>query len=772
MSKWIILVTLVVAVFLAGGCLHSDDPRDLDDGDDDGGSLADDDGPDGKKSGLHRFLTCDELLEWFQSVVLTYYDRLADENLEWTLESWNGGGWWDDDGWWGDDDDDDWNGGDDDASDDDFAGDDDDGGDDAADDDDGPPQDGDDEGSADDDDDHSDTNVQEEGVDEADIVKTDGELLYVLAGGNLLIFDPVPAPDTTELSRLAIAGRVLEMFLYGDLVVVFSDASWQDIDGGLWPGRDTQDISFPVLVVTIVDAEDPTAPEVMRTMLLEGGYISSRRVANMMRLVASTWGQFPYLETWIDPTPYVGDDGEIDEDALRAAYDDLKEKNRDEIEGYPLDTWLPEYYESGPDGEREGALSECTDYYRTQSPFGTAVTSVVTVDLENPADKLPDIALIANGALVYASTESLYVSAAADAYFAWDWEGDWDQRSEIHKFLIGDERAQAEYVGSGIVPGYLLNQFSMGEKDGYLRAATTTGSWGDSLSNGVYVLAEGELETLDVVGSVDGIAPGETLQSARFMGDRGFLVTFEQTDPLFTLDLSDPTDPRVVGELEIPGFSTYLHPFGDDHLLTIGVGGNNSGQTGGVLLQIFDVTDFANPAQAFTEQIGEGWSVSSEAQYDHKAFLYYPPMDLLAIPITDYAYDDWWGDDDGWWGDDDDWTGDDDEVPPSGKAAPDNDEPYTGVYVYNVTVEDGFEYLGRVDHTDLEPEGGWPWEGFMPSVRRTVIIGEYMYTISNAALVVTRISSFADVATSAFPYEEDDYWWGDDDWEDGGGWDE
>ncbi|MCZ7582513.1 MAG: beta-propeller domain-containing protein [Deltaproteobacteria bacterium] len=642
-------------------------------GDDD-----DDDDVDSFQQGLVRCEDCDDVLEWVRLVATESTEKALLRNLEDTIANFQGGGWYDDD--WDSPDDGGWD-------DDDFAGDDDgdDDGDavsddDAADDDGAPPDDGesdggDDDRGDDDETDHSDTNTQESDVDEADIVKVENDLIYMLAGGELLIFDPLPAETTRELSRLDILGRTLELFIWNTTAIVFSETRPNDLPDNVWPGTPRGELAPVIMVLTIIDASDPSDPEVIRTMYVEGTYISSRRIGRAVRIATVAYPPGPQIETWVDPYLYY-QDGELDEQGLRDAYDRLMAENREAIENTPLEAWLPRFFEVTGDTQRSGLLSNCYDYFHPLDPLGRAVSSVLTVYMDNPLEKQPDIGLLADGQQIYSSSKALYIAGAADT--AYEWGGSSALTSMIHKFTLGEGDAQAQYVGSGEVEGFVLNQFSMGEYEDYLRVVTTTGWWGDGgLANHVYVLAQGDRQ-LDVVGEIRDIAPGEELKSARFMGRRGYLVTFEQTDPLFTLDMSDPRDPRLVGELQIPGFSTYIHPFGNDHILTIGENGNEWASTGGVLLQIFDISNFAYPFVAYSQVVAEGWDAYSEALYDHKAFLYYEPMDLLAIPVVDYGWDSWgdddwgWGDDD-WWGGEDDW-GDGGETEPDEPPDPTDDD--------------------------------------------------------------------------------------------------
>jgi uncharacterized secreted protein with C-terminal beta-propeller domain len=245
----------------------------------------------------------------------------------------------------------------------------------------------------------------------------------------------------------------------------------------------------------------------------------------------------------------------------------------------------------------------------------------------------------------------------------------------------------------------------MGEHDGYLRVATTEFDWwwgtddGQQDEGSVVSVLEQRGGSLVTVGQVDGIAPGEQIYATRFMGDKGYVVTFEVIDPLFTLDLSDPTAPRIVGELEITGFSSYLHPAGDDHLLAVGMEATPEGQILGLAVSLFDVSDFANPALAdryLVELEEDQWSWS-EAMSDHHAFTYH--RGVLSIPAYIAGPDEWFG----------------------------------GLVVIDVDLDDGLTELGRIDHSTLATPDRYP------HVRRSVYIEDYLYSLSTLGLKVSRL---------------------------------
>ena len=739
---WVLAVALSLALGLAAGCERG------------GNSLT-------APKGLVRCQNCDDVAGWITRVAVAYMNRVLDQNLYAAI---NNGGYY-----YGDDEADQGSA-DDDASRDDSSG-----------------------------GDYSGTNVQENGVDEADMVKTDGDRLFVATGGFLLLFDPRPATEIHELSRIAIEGQVRDLFLYGDVAMVFSTLGSWELPDDVWPDRPRDQMYWNILKVTLIDVSDSSAPALLREVYAEGDYVSSRRVDASARVIIRSAPYVPAgIEWWVDPWAagcVAEQTGEIDEDCLRAAYEALRERNREIMENTPWEQWLPQYFEirHTADGTEtsSGALSQCPDFFHSADPFGNAILTVMTVVLDDPMTHQADVGIVGDAQVAYASRQSLYLTGAQSTYDFWGWEparetdgGGDGETSDIYKFDIGTSPTQAIYVGSGAVSGWVLNQYAMSEKDGVLRVATTVGQWSGAPSNNVTTLRE-EAGALVKVGELTGIQPGESLYAARFLGDKGYLVTFQRVDPLLTVDLSDPANPALAGQLDMPGYSTYLHPMDDSHLLAVGLQGDDTGSVWGVKLSLFDVSDFANPREVATEAIG-GYDASSAAQYDPHAFLYYAKFDLLALPIMQWGG--YYGDDDVTPGDDDvtdddvvpdDDVADDDQTVPAGKGQGEpggggtipssdddtgGDKPFSGVYVYKVTVDGGFALRGKVAHTDMTPEpGDDSWYGGMPSPLRSTVIDTYLYTISDVGLVVTDLTTMTDVARISLPWK---YPWGG---EDGGG---
>jgi Beta propeller domain len=303
-------------------------------------------------------------------------------------------------------------------------------------------------------------------------------------------------------------------------------------------------------------------------------------------------------------------------------------------------------------------------------------------------------------------------------------------RTTIHKFALGSNPNATTYRGSGEIDGHVLNQLSMDERDGKLRVATSVGSVPASSVHSVISVLEEQQGTLSTIGKIDDIAPGEDIRSVRFDGDRGFIVTFKKTDPLFAFDLSVPTAPRMTGELKIPGFSTYMHMMDATHLLTIGYDAADHGGFAfftGVLLQIFDVAEPAEPRLVHKEVIGTRGS-SSEALTNHLAFTYFAPKNLLALPMTICEG----GDQNVGYG---------------------STQTFSGLMVFDVTASTGFALRGRVSHPQEATSGyygggcyNW-WTNASSAVKRSIVMDDWIFSISSTRIKVSSLASLGqDVA--------------------------
>ena len=484
--------------------------------------------------------------------------------------------------------------------------------------------------------DFSGTNVQETGVDEADIIKTDGERVYLVAAGQLVVVD---------VSERAVLGSVdlpdswsSELFLAGDELLLVG-SGWLEEGLGASAERDPADdaeasfaddvfvgepwLGTNIVRVTRLSIDGLGRPSVVESIVVEGDAVSARAVNGVARVTIRSNPQRKF--------PFVFPQSESGEDAARAA-------NQAAVRSSELSHWLPTYGIERADGTvtDTGLLADCGAVHAPTAFAGFGVLSVLSVPVAGDLDRRDTTSVLAPGDIVYGSTESIYV--ATQTWPDWgileDAEGAWDEawnarQTSIHRFALSD--TGAAYTASGSVAGDVHNQFSFSEHDGHLRVVTTTGdTWDQTSESFVRVLRETDGELVEV-GQVGDMGNGEAVQSVRFVGDVGYVVTFRQIDPFYTLDLSDPENPRVVGELKIPGFSSYLHPIGDGRVLGIGSDADLDGRVTGSKVSVFDVSDPANPLEVSVWQAPGAWN---DIGWEHRSFLWWAPESLAVVPVN------------------------------------------------------------------------------------------------------------------------------------------
>ena len=466
---------------------------------------------------------------------------------------------------------------------------------------------------------YSTTNVQEAGVDEPDIVKTDGKRIVAVAqarvhlvgldGGKMTLRKTLP--DT----------MVRNVFLSGDRVLVFSGQTAQSSEPGLrWAGQQA--------VLTMYDISDLSDPQLIAKLTIDGNVLDARLVGTQVRVVTIS---SPDVSA---PAPVYAPDGGITEKS--------KEELRAAVASTHVDDWIPTYaLQDGAGGEvSKGRLVECANLAHPETFSGLDTVAVSAFDMGSALQSRQTVGLIAGGQQIYATDTSTYVSTT-------DWTRDGSAaKTSLHKFVTGSSGASS-YQGSGEVPGTLLNQYAMSEYEGVLRVASTVSErrgWTNprQLTQGVVATLQEQDGALRQLGQVGGLGQqdNESIKAVRFIEDRGYVVTFRSTDPLYVLDLRNAAAPKVVGELKIPGYSGYLHPIGENLLLGVGQSGLDSGiapspttrrSQVGVQFSLFDISDPAAPRRIDTQTYGGG---AAAAEFDPKAFLYWEPRNLIIAPTN------------------------------------------------------------------------------------------------------------------------------------------
>ena len=555
--------------------------------------------------------------------------------------------------------------------------------------------------------DFSNTNVQVLGVDEPDMVKTDGKRIVVLSEGMLIVAD-VTGPKPVVTGRLQIGDfGVQNMFLSGDKALLFGAGSMPVVPlAEVDDAADTRIAPYPgpypySPTVQLIEVDLSGEPEVVRTMTIDGSFISARMVDDTVRLVLTS---SPVGFEWTYPT---GSGLQAEREATDA--------NREIIERSRPENWIPYYLVTDANGEvtGEGTLFPCNRATHPEEFSGLDMLSIVTIDVSAGLDVVDATGTLATGQTVYASAESLYV--ATQDWQTWQWgmsaipEDRPDEiRTDIHKFDISS-KVVTNYVASGGVEGYLLNQFSMDEHDGLLRVASTTSPtwWGaapDSESQ-VTVLEEDGGELVEI-GKVAGLGRTEQIYSVRFIDDVAYVVTFRQTDPLYTIDLSNPRNPSVAGELKILGYSAYLHPIGDGLLMGVGQDATEEGQLKGTQVSVFDVSDPSAPSRVDQFTLSE--ASSSQVEYDHHAFLYWEPTGLAMVPVQQWSWD--------------------------GKT----DSSFLGAV--GLTVDEA----GNLEETRRLAHPGGDVEDYRAQIMRSLVIGEDVYTVSAKGILKSDLGTLQE----------------------------
>lgn len=477
--------------------------------------------------------------------------------------------------------------------------------------------------------DFSQTNTQEEGVDEPDIVKTDGRWLYVVHADELRIVDVSGAqPRPAGRMSLGHAGRH-ELLLHGDRLLVLSEPAYEI------HGLATSPLPARASTVRVFDVSDPGAARLVSSLDVDGQILTARAVEGVTRVVVRS--EATGLEFRLPEAGGVREQ----ERALQT--------NRAVIRASSIDDWLPGYVYRRDGVTTQGRLVACSAVHHPREFSGLGVVSVLTLAPEGARIGDGGVAIAGSGETVYASVDRLYVATqpwnppaarpvplrSTDSPVALpsltlppiEPAPRAPDRTLLHAFDLTTDRSVA-YLASGSVPGRLLSQWALDEHDGLLRVASTR-EGPRATSSMVTVLREDGQRLLQI-GQVDGLGPDEQIHAVRFLDDLAYVVTFRETDPLYVVDLRDPQRPQVRGELKILGYSAYLHPLGDGRLLGVGQDADPTGRTQGTQLSLFDVSDPRDPRRLDALSLPGGYS---EVEYDHRAFLYWEPAKLAVVPV-------------------------------------------------------------------------------------------------------------------------------------------
>jgi uncharacterized secreted protein with C-terminal beta-propeller domain len=556
---------------------------------------------------------------------------------------------------------------------------------------------------------YSKTNTQVQGVDEGDIIKTDGKYIYQVNGEQVIIVKAYPANEMEVMSQIKfgiVKNYVLnpvEMYIDGNLLTVISGKSnnyteYQVEDNARNNGvvEDSKPSIMPYPYykpnkqytnILVYDISDIKNPQIKRDVDIEGNYVSSRKINSFLYVVSNK-----YINTYQI----------LNEKSLP--------KENDIIPTYRDSVVSPDFIE-----KQFSQICYFPDFNEQN------IMNIAGLDL---TDNTPVnvYSIMGAGNNIYASSENLYVALGKNSF----------ESTSLFKFSLN--KGKITFLYKGEVNGRILNQFSMDESGNYFRIATTTGNeWetsGENISkNNIFILDE----TLKETGKIENIAPGERIYSVRFMGAKAYMVTFKKVDPLFVIDLSNPVAPKILGKLKIPGFSDYLHPYDENHIIGFGkdtMESKDSAYYLGFKMAIFDVSDVNNPKQKFVELIGDRGTTSDLLQ-NHKALMFSREKNLLAFPITVMK------------------TVNNNEFSINNGASiiPEYGSfEFQGAYVYSIDPNKGFVLNGKITHLSEEEllKAGQYYVDFEKSIQRILYIDDNLYTASNRMLKANRISNLKE----------------------------
>lgn len=532
--------------------------------------------------------------------------------------------------------------------------------------------------------DYSKTNNQVEGVEEADIVKTDGKYIYYVTEEKVVIVnatEPTNMKITSEIKYEKEQTQPKEIFVNGNKLIIVEQK--YNYNNEMNENSVMYDMLYPLeenTNVKVYNIENKNKPVMEREIQIEGGYLSSRMVGENVYVLSNKY-----------------------------IYSELLEKDKEELNE---NDYKPKYLDTA--SSKEAKCIEYSDISYFPESGDNAFLNVAGFNINNNEPANIETYLGA-GTEVYASQNNLYVAKVKYEYKDEKLYGYYDNyniNTYIYKFKL--ENSKVEYVSTGSVPGEVLNQFSMDEKDGNFRIATTnsTNLKEENRTNNLYILNE----NLKMIGSLENLAKGEKIYSVRFSDNKAYMVTFVQTDPLFVIDLSESTNPILLGELKIPGYSTYLHLYDENHI--IGFGENTETKeegsvvTIGMKMALFDVTNPTSPKEMYSVDIGDRGTYS-ELLYNHKALLFSKEKNIIAFPISISEGEDHH-----------------------------SDINFQGAIVYGLDLENGFNLKGKIAHMQITE--GYNDYDYTKEVERIIYIDNNLYTLSEGLIKATNMDNMEE----------------------------
>lgn len=527
--------------------------------------------------------------------------------------------------------------------------------------------------------DYSSTNIQVQGVDEDDTVKTDGKYTYSTNQNKINIVEAVPAESMKNINTITIDDKncqISGIYLNKNYLIAISYISSGIIDG-TFKSPNTKGTAKIIDTInrnvetklTVFDINNIQSIKKIREINFSGSYVTSRIISSKLYLVTNKYINYDYNHKTI------------------------------------LNSDLPYYRDSK---NNNSAVS--IDLSKTHYIPDITVPSFMCIgllDINNLDKGINFSAFLSSSGCIYASKNNLYI---ANNYYR-DFinkSTNYKTSSKIFKFSLNENNV--EYAGEAEIPGTILNQFSMDENNGYLRVTSSESNLTNSNSqtNNIFVLDK----NMNLVGKLNNLEPGERIYSTRFIGDKAYVVTYKNTDPLLVIDLKNPSSPTVLGELKIPGFSTYLQSYDDTHLIGIGMNTNeenNRVKTDGIKLSLFDISNLSSPKELSSIKVDLNYS-NSEALYDYKAFLFSKSKKIIAFPVMGSTIE---------------------------------GSQFNGAYVYNIDLNSGITLKGKITHANMDNNDA----SYIPQINRIIYINDDLYTFSQTEIKANKISDLSESGT-------------------------
>ncbi len=579
--------------------------------------------------------------------------------------------------------------------------------------------------------DYSETNIQVKGVDEPDIVKNDGKYIYAVSGSKVIIVNAYPAEDMEILSEINVS-NIRNIFLNNNKLIIFSNN---------YKGGQKTDIK-------IYDVTDKEFPELEKEISTDGYYVNARMINDYVYVIANQHVGFDNIvlpgimvdgikeEIAVNKISYFNypDTSYTFTNILAINSQDLEFESKTFLTGASHNIYVSQeniYLTYTKRVKSNNYLEEMVD--EVMKPI---VPREQRREIKEIMDSEKSLNEKYNEVSNLVQEYSMSLTGKEKAEFDQELFEKMQEfmieiqkkteKTVVHKINIDENNI--EYITAGEVPGTVLNQFSMDEYDNNFRIATTTGdSWSDNSLNHLYVLDS----NLEIIGSVDDLAKGEKIYSARFLGEKAYMVTFKKVDPLFVIDLSDPENPEVLGQLKVTGYSSYLHPYDENHIIGIGKEATEQGRIQGVKIALFDVSDVENPIEKAKYEVKGRWS-NSNALYDHKAFLFDKDRELLVLPMS-YS---------------EEWTN---------TEGVRKYEHWQGSFVFKIN-QDTIELKGKIDHKENTTEQGYYYGPY--AVQRSLYMDDTLYTISRTMIKANDLEDLSEINKVKLPYEDVYYYRG------------